>query len=330
MASPHDPWAVSARPDEAAGMVAARVVAARLRTVPRLLRAAAAARGGSAEDDRAVHALRVATRRCRAALDAFEELLGGRRRGWFARRLRRVRRAAGEARDLDVLVERLGRPGAGGRLPEGRRAALACLAEERRAARAPLRRLARRLAADDWERHVAALVATIRGRRSREPFGAFARRGLARALERFQTAAREAAPGRGAASPGAEAIHALRIRAKKTRYALEILGGPAPAEWRRRRLGWFERFQDTTGAHVDHLRAAERLRRLERSAADAPARRAFARLARAEEAAAGRRAPRVLAAIRAAGRAQAPPRARGATRAGARGAGAAGRKRRGG
>ncbi|MFM7251362.1 MAG: CHAD domain-containing protein [Planctomycetaceae bacterium] len=277
--------------------------------------------GGSAEDDRAVHTLRVATRRCRAALDAFEEFLGGRRRGWFARRLKRLRRAAGEARDIDVLVERLGGAAARGRLPAGRRAALERLAEERRAARRPLRRLSRCLDADDWERRVAALVARIRGRRSREPFAAFAPRGLARALAHFREAAREAAPGRGAAPPEADAIHALRIRAKKTRYALEILGGAGPAADRRRR-GWFERFQDTAGAFVDHVRAAERLRRLERSAAAALTRRACARLARAEEAAAARHSPRVLATLRAAAR------SRGGARPATRRAAAVSRRRR--
>src|SRR5690606_26695441 len=54
-----------------------------------------------------VHRLRVAVRRAHAALDVFESVAPRRRRRRIARLLKRVRRAAGEARDLDVLAARI-------------------------------------------------------------------------------------------------------------------------------------------------------------------------------------------------------------------------------
>lgn len=54
-----------------------------------------------------LHQLRVGLRRLRSALHAFRDLLPGKRRRRLARRLRKVSRELGEARDWDVLVQRL-------------------------------------------------------------------------------------------------------------------------------------------------------------------------------------------------------------------------------
>src|SRR4051812_42557814 len=54
-----------------------------------------------------VHRLRVATRRAAAALKLYGECLPQKSVRWFKKRLRQIRRAAGEARDLDVLIQRL-------------------------------------------------------------------------------------------------------------------------------------------------------------------------------------------------------------------------------
>ena len=54
-----------------------------------------------------VHQLRVSTRRATAVLQLFEAMLPRNRRRWFEKRLKQIRRTAGIARDLDVLVTRL-------------------------------------------------------------------------------------------------------------------------------------------------------------------------------------------------------------------------------
>src|SRR5262245_41447558 len=54
-----------------------------------------------------VHRLRVATRRATSALKLYRECVPPKRYRWLKKRLRSVRRAAGDARDLDVLAGRL-------------------------------------------------------------------------------------------------------------------------------------------------------------------------------------------------------------------------------
>src|SRR5215212_9146615 len=56
-----------------------------------------------------VHRLRVATRRAAAALKLYCDWLPRKSARWIKKRLRKIRRAASEARDLDVLIERLQR-----------------------------------------------------------------------------------------------------------------------------------------------------------------------------------------------------------------------------
>ena len=63
----------------------------------------------SEHDIEHVHRLRVATRRAAAALKLYRDWLPQKTRRWFKKRLRQIRRAAGEARDLDVLIQRLQR-----------------------------------------------------------------------------------------------------------------------------------------------------------------------------------------------------------------------------
>lgn len=271
-----DPWRVRAGPDEPVGKVASRVVGARLRAIPPLLRAAERSGGEP------VHALRVATRRARAALDVFGEILGTRRSARFEKGLRRMRRVAGEARDLDVLLARLrGRAGESRGAPER---ALGELEAQRREARAPLVKLAEKCPGKRWRHDANRLVATIGGRRAGVPFDRFATRRLAEVGARFAAAIRAAneAPRRELAA----AIHGLRIVAKKTRYATEILAVHAPPGWRRRRLERLERFQDLAGEYTDRVRAGERLRRLERRARGRGTRASLGALARDEEAAA--------------------------------------------
>src|SRR5215216_5421763 len=63
----------------------------------------------SEHDIEHVHRLRVATRRAAAALKLYRDWLPLKPARWIKKRLRQIRRAAGETRDLDVLIERLQR-----------------------------------------------------------------------------------------------------------------------------------------------------------------------------------------------------------------------------
>jgi CHAD domain-containing protein len=78
----------------------------RLKAVEQMLPLAA---GHAEEDVEYVHQLRVATRRADAALRLFRPLAGPARWKKTRRRLRRIRQAAGDARDCDVHLELLRR-----------------------------------------------------------------------------------------------------------------------------------------------------------------------------------------------------------------------------
>jgi CHAD domain-containing protein len=89
---------------ERPSVVAVRTLQNRLGAVLQLLSLAAEK---AEEDTEYVHELRVRTRRATAALSLYEDLMPRRRFSWMKKQLKRVRRAANDARDCDVLIERL-------------------------------------------------------------------------------------------------------------------------------------------------------------------------------------------------------------------------------
>jgi hypothetical protein len=143
-------WLVVEHGRTPASRVARRALRKRLDAVWSELQAAA----GDRPDAERVHRLRVATRRTLAAVDAFADLLPAKPRDWFAKRLRRLRRAAGEARDLDVLTDRLEREAAGSAGAPAARSArerlVAMLSRRRAASRAPIQEIRDALLAADW------------------------------------------------------------------------------------------------------------------------------------------------------------------------------------
>jgi CHAD domain-containing protein len=70
--------------------------------------------------------------------------------------------------------------------------------------------------------------------------------------------------------PSDEALHALRIRGKRARYAAE-LAAPALGKPTSRYLRESKRFQDVLGEHQDAVVAEERIRALLRRSRSAPA-----------------------------------------------------------
>ena len=166
-------WLVTDGPDAAVGQVAMRTLRGRLRAV--WAEAQAAAEGTAPEH---VHRLRVATRRTLAALDVFRDVLPPRRAAWFRKRLRLLRQAAGDARDLDVLTGRLRQ---GGSRPEpaasaARSRLVAMLSRQRTVSRGPIRELYERLTEADWHGRVDTFLERVADRGRRTRFGDYARR----------------------------------------------------------------------------------------------------------------------------------------------------------
>ena len=245
-------WIVTEDGRRPAGLVAVRTLRRRLDAVWCELPIAGAR---STRDPESVHRLRVATRRAIAALDAFRDLLPAKRTAWFVKQLRRIRRSAGEARDLDVLTDRLaGEPAAiaGAR---ARHRLVAMLSKQREASRQPIRMQHERLLDGDWLDRVERLLADVPTGRGQETFREYARRRFRPLMRRFFEAADKRLR-------DADEIHALRIEGKKLRYAMEIFAAVFPPGIRARCYDALERLQKTLGDFTDHAAAADRFRRL--------------------------------------------------------------------
>ncbi|MFM1903675.1 MAG: hypothetical protein RLZZ440_1575 [Planctomycetota bacterium] len=269
-----NPWVVTDQACGTARSVAARQLRKRLRAVWKGLRAACRVR----HEPKSLHQLRVATRRTIAAFEAFEELVPGKKGRWFAKRLRRIRRAAGETRDLDVLIPRLlanePRQLAAGDARSWSQL-LSRLRKRHERSRRPLRKLCSKLERDDWPGRVERLLKRVLAAETDESYADFARRGLPPVLERFFAQADRRLV-------AAEAVHQLRIEGKRLRYAIEVLGVALPRTVATAGLAALEEMQESLGAFVDHAAAADRFRRLAREATGAD-RRLLADLASQEQ-----------------------------------------------
>ncbi len=95
---------MEAGPDELLEDVAVRSLDSRLQSVMHYVPLAAK---HPEQDVEYVHQMRVWARRASAALSLYEVLLPKRRRKWINAQLKRIRRAANDARDDDVFAQRL-------------------------------------------------------------------------------------------------------------------------------------------------------------------------------------------------------------------------------
>jgi len=257
---PHRPTAVDVGPveidpDAPIGVVALAVLRRQFAVL--LAREPGTRLGDDIEE---LHQMRVATRRMRAALALFRDVLPADAAalrvelGWLAGLL-------GAVRDLDVQLEQLDEWIAA--VAEEDRAPLerlrALLLEERRAARAEmLAGLESRRYATLLRRFERMLRLTRGGRAAaaRVPVRSAAPDLIEQSYRRVRKAARRIGPG----SPP-EDYHRLRIACKRFRYALEFLADVYPGETRRlvRRLA---AVQDVLGLNQDADVAIARLRGL--------------------------------------------------------------------
>jgi CHAD domain-containing protein len=180
-------------------------------------------------DADAIHRVRTASRRLRETLPVVAAAVPDSDADRVRRDARRLTRALGVVRELDVALEVLG-DGAGGRTWTGpdavrvRRVLTTARAREGRAMRAKLRVLNR----NDWRTRTEALIASLAdATTARVPETVLAQRLRRRAAGLRRTVAAAGtlyAP---------EALHRVRIAAKKLRYSLEltrdIAGAPVAA-----------------------------------------------------------------------------------------------------
>ncbi|MDF2749116.1 MAG: hypothetical protein K0T00_291 [Gaiellaceae bacterium] len=212
------------------------------------------------DDIEELHDMRVATRRLRAALSLFADVLPENAQS-FREELGWIGQALGGVRDLDVQLEQL--DGWLAEIPEADREALGALSslleDQRREARAAL------LEALDSRRYdvfVGRFGRFLRAR-SRRLTGAAAAPALSVAPALIESRFRKLRSRGDRIGPTSEAadLHRLRIHGKHLRYALEFLGDLYPGHTRPLIKRLVE-LQDVLGLHQDADVAIARLRGL--------------------------------------------------------------------
>jgi triphosphatase len=206
------------------------------------------------EDPEELHDMRVATRRLRAALKLYKEALP-KRAERYERDLRFFAGALGDARDLDVHLERLA--GEASRNGEVLNEVFVALEERRTEAR---RHMLETLDSNRYERFVASFSGTLRrGRSPSPPPGPIFEVAPDLVRRRYKKVRKDARTLTGDSPP--EDFHDLRKKGKRLRYALEPLQGlyGKPAEGM---VELLKAVQDDLGDHQDLIVAAALMREL--------------------------------------------------------------------
>ena len=248
--------------DDMAGAAARAVVAFHLRV---FVREEAGVRAGEVEP---VHQLRVATRRLRATLRLFAPVLSASALALVNADLAWLGREIGGVRDLDVLAEAVKMRGR--RLPPSLRRALEPLEDTIRDRRVVTH--GRLLEALDGPRRRTLLtrLSALSVAPAREPqpvrLGNLAPDLIAPVRRAMVDAGRRL----DAKRADAEALHQLRVRVKRLRYALETVRGLGGKQLTKT-LGRLERLQAFLGAHQDAVTQVAWLRAWAETAAAPPA-----------------------------------------------------------
>jgi CHAD domain-containing protein len=200
-----------------------------------------------------VHRLRVATRRATAALKFYKTCLPHKSHRWMKKRLRRIRRAVGDARDLDVLSDRLASEYGDAATP-----VVELVAAARSRAQPAIRKIAERCShRDRLATKTAELLHGIKftnppGSADQSPqFSEWAIVQFSMVADAFNSVV----PNR--TSTTVE-LHEFRIRAKALRYVIELIASAFAADLRKKLYPIVEDLQEHLGAIQDHVAAIER------------------------------------------------------------------------
>jgi len=240
-------WVGTIHAENSVAEAAQATLKLRLATVVHFLRLAADQVDKTPEH---VHQLRVSTRRSLAALAMYEEVLPAKRATWFRKQLRRIRRAAGDARDLDVLLQRYEKDRG-----SYHKKFLRQVKKRRRKAQRPIVKLNSRLISSHrFETHVDRLLASIVSDTAsgNRPLGQWARSRLASVSTRFfQSLPKH--------TNDLIELHRFRVRGKQLRYAMELFSTLFPPDFRTSLYPLVAQLQDRLGEVNDHATARQHL-----------------------------------------------------------------------
>ncbi len=242
-------WIEVHSPDESVARVAARTLDARLRLVWHYLPPAAEA--GEA-DEECVHQLRVATRRAVTTLEIFEHLVSKKKARWFRKQLKKLRRAAGDARDYDVLAARLAEQTDPNTLAV-RKQLLEIIEEDRSRAQEPICGMYADLREKGYKRRLKRMVSRLRrlDERASAPtdrFGDLAVRRTRELVDAFFACSQQGLH-------DLEKLHAFRVCGKHLRYAMEVFAGAFRTSFRNELYPQIEALQEQLGKINDHANA---------------------------------------------------------------------------
>lgn len=243
-------WIEVEAPDVPATDVARRALEARLKTVWEWLPLAAESTADEIEN---VHQLRVSTRRATAALHLFESWLPKKRARWFRTQLKKLRKTAGEARDLDVLARRLAEH-CDAEQAAGCPGLLERAAQARMAAQPAIREIYAKLKDRGFKGRLKSLVARTDWRSAESPCPTYlevARTGLAPLAATFFTASE-------GDFENILALHEFRIAGKQLRYAMEVFAAAFGPAFRKELYPLVEELQEKLGAVNDHANFRDR------------------------------------------------------------------------
>ena len=202
------------------------------------------------ENTEHIHQLRVSTRRAITALKLYADVLPARQVKWFRRRLSKVRREAGKARDLDVLARNY----ANAKDRDGKRLQKR-IRRERRGTRPPIEKLYNQLMRDgSLAEHVSSLLDGIKENASDTTTACFedwARSRLRQVVKKFF----KAAP---VIRYDLASLHRFRIHGKELRYTMELLAPAFPDEFREGLYPVVQALQTKLGNINDHSVACQR------------------------------------------------------------------------
>jgi CHAD domain-containing protein len=201
-----------------------------------------------------IHQVRVATRRAAAALDLYRPFVPGRPRKWWRKHLRRWRRAGGEPRNCDLLLAAVGP-----RIVDSELAAICLAAETRRASGClQLGQLASQARRAGLKKRIRQLVRAIGQKKTasgKRELGDWSRKRLRKVVAQLL----ESPPD---ARSDSAALHQFRLRAKRLRYTLELLGATLPQEERAQADALVTRLQDHLGRLNDQVTLSGLLTRM--------------------------------------------------------------------
>jgi CHAD domain-containing protein len=199
-----------------------------------------------------VHRLRVATRRAIAALELYRDWVPRKPARWLEKRLKKIRRAAGDARDMDVLGARLERD-----YGERARPVLEIVAARRASVQSAIERVAERSRRKDrLVRKTSKLLAGVHERpRSEAPSASFREW----ATVQLANVTKSFFDGLPVDDSDTTALHQFRIRGKKLRYTIELVVSAFGRELRKECYPVVEELQEHLGSVQDHVTAVSRL-----------------------------------------------------------------------